>query len=85
MYTYVMRCCVYISSSYAVYKIRVDICTLIVVAISAAIVFVTPIELASGYLDPGLDGYAHREGMYKEKNPGSIPPLSYTFEINFDP
>jgi hypothetical protein len=54
-------------------------------AISAAIVFVTPIELASGYLDPGLDGYAHREGMYKEKNPGSIPPLSYTFEINFDP
>jgi hypothetical protein len=80
-----MRCCVYISSSYAVNKIGVDICTLIVMVISAAIVFVTPIELASGYLDPGLDSYTHRERKYIEKNPGSIPPISYTFEINFDP
>ncbi len=79
-----MRCCVYISSSYAVNKIRVDICTLIVMAISVAIVFVTPIELASGYLDPGLHSYTHRERMYIEKNPGSIPPISFTFEINFD-
>jgi hypothetical protein len=69
-----MRCCIYISSSYAVNKISVDICTLIVMAISAAIVFVTPIELASVYLDPGLDSYPHRERMYIEKNPVSSHP-----------
>ncbi len=84
-----MRCCIYISSSYAVNKIRVDICTLIVMAISAAIVFVTPIELASGYLDPGLYSYTHRDRMYvyreKSRVHPTFPPISYTFEINFDP